>query len=391
MISVLWAIIHKELLDGLRDRRAVASAFSFPLFAPLLIAFMLNSLATSNETPIELAVLNAGQAPGLIDFIEGQGIDLREPPADTDAAEAAIADGDLHVVLVVPDDYGEDFRAGRPARVTMLIDDSQDAARAGIATARKLLQSYGAHIGALRLMARGVDPGLASPVMLDEQSLADPQKRAANLLDMIIMFVVLGAFVCSMYIAIEAAAGERERKSLEPLLINPTPRWLLVTGKWLASVAFGVVGILFTLVCLVVVFQQLQLETLGFRIVLDAATAGQIFLIALPLAPFAGAAQLLIASFTRSFKEAQLYISLSLTLPMLPGMVMSMNPIKTEDWMLAVPLLGQQLMGTQLLRGEGIDPLGYALASAGTLGISVLFLWITVRLFNGERILFGKA
>lgn len=391
MISVLWAIIHKELLDGVRDRRAVASAFSFPMFAPLLIAFMLNSLATSNDTPLDLAVLNADQAPGLVDFIEGQGVELREPPADAEAAEAAIADGDLHVVLVVPDDYGEDFRAGRPARVTMLIDDSQDASRAGIATARTLLQAYGSHIGALRLMARGVDPGLVSPLMLDEQSLADPQKRAANLLDMIIMFVVLGAFVCSMYIAIEAAAGERERKSLEPLLINPTPRWLLVTGKWLASVAFGVVGIVFTLACLVAVFQQLELETLGFRIVLDAATAAQIFLIALPLAPFAGAAQLLIASFTRSFKEAQLYISLSLTLPMLPGMVMSMNPIKTEDWMLAVPLLGQQLMGTQLLRGEGIDPLGYTLASAGTLAISALFLFLTVRLFEGERILFGKA
>lgn len=391
MISVLSAIIHKELLDGLRDRRAVASAFSFPMFAPLLIAFMLNSLATSNETPLDIAIIGAEQAPGLVDFISGQGIDLSDPPADTEAAQAAIADGDLHVVLVIPSDYGERFRAGRPARVEMLMDDSQDAARAGIATAHRLIQAYSGHIGTLRLMARGVDPGLVSPLMLDEQSLSNPQKRAANLLDMIIMFVVLGAFVCSMYIAIEAAAGERERKSLEPLLINPTPRWLLVTGKWLASLAFGVAGILFTLICLVVVFQQLELETLGFRIVLDVSTALQIFLITLPLAPFAGAAQLLIASFTRSFKEAQLYISLSLTLPMLPGMVMSMNPIKTESWMLAVPLLGQQLMGTQLLRGEGIEPLSYLLASAGTLAISVFFLYLTVRLFEGERILFGKA
>lgn len=391
MISVLMAIIHKELLDGLRDRRAVASAFSFPLFAPLLIAFMLNSLATSSDIPLDMAVLNAERAPGLVDFLNGQGIELSDPPADADAAEEAIAEGDLHVVLVVSEDYGEDFRAGRPARITMLIDDSQDTSRAGIATARKLLQAYGGHIGSLRLLARGVEPSLVSPVQLDEQSLANPQKRAANLLDMIIMFVVLGAFVCSMYIAIEAAAGERERKSLEPLLINPTPHWLLVTGKWLASVAFGVVGIVFTLVCLVVVFQQLELETLGFRIILDAKTAVQIFLIALPLAPFAGAAQLLIASFTRSFKEAQLYISLSLTLPMLPGMIMSINPIKTEDWMLAVPLLGQQLMGTQLLRGEGIDPLGYTLSTAGTLAISAFFLYLTVRLFESERILFGKA
>lgn len=391
MTGVLWAIIHKELLDGLRDRRAVLSAFSFPLFAPLLVAFMLNSLATSSETPMELAVMGAEHAPGLVDFLNGQGVDLADPPADMDAAHEAISEGDLHVVLVVDDDYGEAFRAGRPARVEMLIDDSQDAARAGIVTARTLLNAYGGQIGMLRLMARGVDPGLVSPIQVDERSQANPQKRAANLLDMIVMFVVLGAFVCSMYIAIEAAAGERERKSLEPLLINPTPRWLLVVGKWLASVIFGVAGIVFTLVCLVAVFQQLELESLGFRIVLDAVTAAQIFLIALPLAPLAGASQLLIASFTRSFKEAQLYISASLMLPMLPGMVMTMNPVNTEDWMLAVPLLGQQLMSTQLLRGEGLDPLGYALASTGTMAISVVMLWLTVRLFNGERILFGRA
>ncbi|MFT4974684.1 MAG: sodium transport system permease protein, partial [Myxococcota bacterium] len=106
MISVLMAIIHKELLDGLRDRRAVASAFSFPLFAPLLIAFMLNSLATSSDIPLDMAVLNAERAPGLVDFLNGQGIELSDPPADADAAEEAIAEGDLHVVLVVSEDYG---------------------------------------------------------------------------------------------------------------------------------------------------------------------------------------------------------------------------------------------------------------------------------------------
>ena len=388
MLHVLLAIVHKELLDGVRDRRAVLSAFSFPLFAPLLIAFMLNSLATRTEDPLELAIIGGENAPELVNFLENQGVELQETPEDP---ALAIEDGVLDVVLVIPQDYGEDFRQGRPATVQMMVDNSQDTARSGIITVRALLGAYSSHIGALRLLARGVDPGLVSPLSIDEIDQSNPQKQAANLLDMIIMFVVLGAFVCSMYIAIEAAAGERERKSLEPLLINPVSRAVLVTGKWLAAVAFGFVGVVFTLLVMMAAIGSIPLETLGFRIVLTPTVGLWIFLIAAPLAPLAGALQLLIASFTRSFKEAQLYISLSLTLPMLPGLIMSLKPVKTAEWMYSVPLLSQQVLGAKLLRGERIEAFDYLLAGGSTLALTVVCLGLTVWLFSRESMLFGKG
>ncbi|MFT5684677.1 MAG: sodium transport system permease protein [Myxococcota bacterium] len=388
MLHVLLAIVHKELLDGVRDRRAVLSAFSFPLFAPLLIAFMLNSLATRTDDPLELAIIGGENAPELVGFLENQGIELQEIPDDP---ELAIADGVLDVVLVIPEDYGEDFREGRPASVQIMVDNSQDTARSGITKTRALLRAYSGHIGALRLLARGVDPGLMSPITIDEIDQSNPQKKAANLLDMIIMFVVLGAFVCSMYIAIEAAAGERERKSLEPLLINPVSRTVLVVGKWLAAVAFGFVGVVLTLVVMMVAIRAIPLESLGFRIMLSVEVGFWIFLIAAPLAPLAGALQLLIASFTRSFKEAQLYISLSLTLPMMPGLIMSLKPVKTEAWMYVVPLLSQQVLGAKLLRGEQIAALDYILAASSTLALTGVCLWATVWLFSRERMLFSKG
>lgn len=388
MLHVLLAIVHKELLDGVRDRRAVLSAFSFPLFAPLLIAFMLNSLATRTEDPLELAIIGGENAPELVSFLENQGVELQETPEDPDLA---IEDGVLDVVLVIPEDYGEDFRQGRPATVQMMVDNSQDTARSGIITVRSLLGAYSSHIGALRLLARGVDPGLVSPLSIDEIDQSNPQKQAANLLDMIIMFVVLGAFVCSMYIAIEAAAGERERKSLEPLLINPVSRAVLVTGKWLAAVVFGFVGVVFTLLVMMAAIGAIPLETLGFRIVLTPTVGLWIFLIAAPLAPLAGALQLLIASFTRSFKEAQLYISLSLTLPMLPGLIMSLKPVKTAEWMFSVPLLSQQVLGAKLLRGERIEAVDYLLAGGSTLALTAVCLGVTVWLFSRESMLFGKG
>ena len=150
-------------------------------------------------------------------------------------------------------------------------------------------------------------------------------------------------------------------------------------------------GVVFTLVVMMVAIGAIPLESLGFRIVLTAEVGFWIFLIAAPLAPLAGALQLLIASFTRSFKEAQLYISLSLTLPMMPGLIMRLQPSQTEAWMYAVPLLSQQVLGAKLLRGESIAALEYLLAAGSTLALTAVFLWATVWLFSRERMLFSKG
>ena len=116
----------------------------------------------------------------------------------------------------------------------------------------------------------------------------------------------------------------------------------------------------------------------------------QLFLVAMPLILFAGAAQLTLASFAKSFKEAQTYLSITLMLPMLPGLFFSMKPMEPALWMAAVPALGQQAMTSIVLRGEDI-PIEFWLVSIGvSIVLTLGSIWYCVYLFTSEHF-FKKA
>ena len=389
MLNQMMAILQKELRDGIRDRRSLMSALLFPLLGPILCAVLLNTVANSSarSKPLELSVVGAENAPSLVAFLFTNGVEIQAPPPDP---ETAVRDGKLDVVLIIPEDYGERFRSGQSARVELVVDNSRSSARHNISRSKKMLQAWSSQLATLRLLARGVSPELLQPVKIDEVDLSTPQKLAASLLDMITMFVILAAFFCNMYLAIDATAGERERRSLEPLLINPVDRDVIVLGKWGATVIFGAAGVMMTLVFTTITMGFVPLEDIGVRISLGPPVIGAILLVTMPMTFLAGAMQLLVASFARSFKEAQTYISLILFLPMLPGIALTMSPVKTEDWMMMVPMLSQQLLVSDMMRGDPTGVLRHALAIISTMVISGFFLWWTARLFRKETIVFGR-
>ena len=94
-------------------------------------------------------------------------------------------------------------------------------ARPALERVRRLLARYGSEIGALRLITRGVSPAGVTPLKLEEIEISTAQQRAAQVLSFIPMFIILSAFVGGMSIATDSTAGERERGSLEALLVNP--------------------------------------------------------------------------------------------------------------------------------------------------------------------------
>ena len=390
MSRIWWRIVRivakKELIDGVRDRRALASALAFPLLSPVLVAFMFTAIARDHATPpvLELPLIGAEHAPGLVSFLETAGAEVVDAP---DQPERAVALGEVPLVLVVEPDYSERFREGRPARVSMWVDSSRNASRSAIRRATWLIEAYSSQAAMQRLILRGVDPQLLSAVELREQDTAGPQQRAANLLEMLVMMAVMAAFLGSMYLAMDSTAGERERRSLEPLLSLPVPRSALVVGKFLAAVAFGTLGVTFATLTMVVAMNLTPLELLGVRVVLTAPTALALLGVLLPLVPVAAALQLLVASSATSFKEAQTWLSMTLFVPTLPGMIMTVRPINPQPWMAAVPGLAQQVLSGKVLRGDGLSAsdLGLIMASSATITVAALVAlsW----LFERERIL----
>lgn len=385
-----WAVLRKELVDGIRDRRSVMSALIPPLMWPLMIVLMLNFIAEKRRQAddIELPIVGASHAETLVDWLKQQrGVEVVDGPEDP---YAAVRDGDVKFVIVIPEDYNELFAQSKAVEVELVIDRSDDDAGVFVRRARRLLSAYSGQIGMLRLVARGVSPAVAAPIRIDEVDVSSAQQRAAMVMAFLPMFLVLATFVGGMNIAIDTTAGERERGSLEPLLVNPAPRKSIVAGKWLASVVFAWVSVLLTFVLLQQAMERAPLESLGMRFQLDAGDVGALLAAVIPLAFLASGLQILVASFARSYKEAQTYVSFLIFVPMLPAFVMMFSPIDPQPWLAMIPLLGQHLLITEAMRGEP----GSLLVSLGA-GVTVTLsglacVAVTTRLFQREKIIFGR-
>ena len=390
LLEQAWPVFRKELLDALRDRRSLMSALLFPMFAPLMINLLFGTIAARERSADDLVfpVQGAELAPGLVAWIERANHEVVEATGDL---FAQVRDGDLELAVLIDLDYAEDFANGTPATVSLIIDGSKNELSSLVRRARTVLSTYGAQTSALRLMARGVSSEVRTPVRLEELDIATSQQRSANFLSFIPLFIIMAAFVSGMNVAIDTTAGERERGSLEPLLITPVSRNAIVAGKWLVTVTFASVGIVLVLAGTLFMLRRMPLEDLGVRLDIGALEVVAILAGVVPLAFLASGAQLLVSTFARSFKEAQTYISLLIFVPVVPGMAATVGALPTESWMVVVPSLGQQMLLTQVLGGEDPGLTLFLAAGVASLMLGLLCVMLTARLFQHERIVFGSA
>jgi sodium transport system permease protein len=198
-------------------------------------------------------------------------------------------------------------------------------------------------------------------------------------------FLLVTAFTGAMNVANDSMAGERERGSLEPLLLNPVSLWDLVFGKWLAICAFSLAGVVLTLL---VALAVLYATPLNAR--MHASALLWMLVVAAPLVPLAAGIDLLICTFAQTPKEGNSYLGVVLLAPMLTGMLAEFFPVRLTAAVAAVPLLGQQRMLSALTRGEipHIAWLGLSAACAVLLGAAALLA--TARLLRYEKVVFGR-
>ncbi len=384
------AVWRKELTDALRDRRSLMSALIVPLIMPLMIAVMFSTLAStlSDDQPIETPVAGREHAPNLMAWLEERGVVVRDPPADP---EAAVRAGDVDLVLVIDEEYGEQFRSVRPAVVRIVHDSSRTASRRTIGRVRALLRAYGSQVAVLRLMARGISPEVVQAVRVDDLDLATPAQSAARFFAMLPMFLIMVAFIGGMNVAIDTTAGERERQSLEPLLVNPVSRPALTAGKWITTCLFGLVATVLTLLMFVLMMRFVPLEDLDVQLSLGARQLLLMSLAVAPLVLLASALQMFVATFARSFKEAQTYVSLLVFVPIIPSTVLQFYPLQPTGWMMLVPALSHHLLLVDVMGGEPITALSLAASATATTLLAVLLLALTSRLLQQEKIVFGRA
>jgi sodium transport system permease protein len=389
-LGQLWIVWTKELRDGLRDRRAIGSLLIGVVLTPAIFGSMFAVIAgrAKNAEEIKLPVAGAEYAPALVDWLKQQtGVEIVPAPADP---EKAVLDRKEDVVLIIDKDFSKDMARAIPAPVKLVSDSTRDSARPKVTRVRQLVTVYSSQVAALRLIARGVAPSIAAPVRVQELEVSSAQQRLATLLSILPLTLVLAALTGGMQIAIDTTAGERERGSLEPLLLSPVPRIVLAAGKWLAAVSFGCGAVLFSMLLTVNVLRRVPWQDMGIRFRVTDGELMSLVALLLPLAFFLSAVVMFASTFARSFKEAQGYIGVLILLPMAPGLISTLYPLSNRPWLAPVPILGQYALAADILGGKPPSVSLYVLAGVSVLACAFILLALTSRLLKREAIIFGR-
>ncbi len=391
MMERIWTVFSKEVVDNLRDRKTIAGSLFYPLLGPLMMLLLFTvlgqTIGTAVEKPLPLPVIGAENAPALIQFLEQNGATIQKGPANP---EAEVREGNYEVVLVIPPNYGKDYTEGRPATVRLIADKSRQSATVSITRANNLLQAYSREMGALRLLARGVDPSVVDALAIEQADVSTPQSQAAFFLNILPYFIIFAVFIGGMYLVIDTIASERERGSLEPLLINPVARSEFILGKLSATIIFAIVSVVETLAAFYIMLNVLPTESFGVQVSMSITSIVEIFIIAAPLVILASALQMIVATFTKSFKEAQNYLGILPLIPALPGMVLAFLPIKVSMWMMLIPTFSQQVLINQVMRGETVDPLYFAVATLITIVVGLALVYVAIKMYEREQVLVGR-
>jgi len=381
-------VMRKELRDFARDRRTfLLTLLTAPLLYPLLFLGM-NKLTnlraeTQLEKDLSIPVEGMARAPNLVAFLASRGINATEAPADI---EGLIRSQQQDLALVIDKDFAADWHAGKPAKVEIVADTTRRTGDVQIARVRNVLNEYGQSVGALRLLARGVNPMVAAPVNVGTRDLATAEAKRGIFLSVVLPLVLmLFAFIGGSHLAMDTTAGERERQSLEPLLATPAARGALVSGKMLAAVVLGLASMLLILVS----FKVSASIGGGAARSLDVSFAamGKLLVILLPLVLIGTALLTCLSASSKSMKESQSHMVWLMLLPMLPGYALMAYPLKdTQLWQYAVPFLSQNQMLVKVTRGEMPSATQWAVYLAASAALAVVLWAVAVWRYRQERL-----
>ncbi len=383
--AIVWI---KELRESLRDRRVLINAFLLgPLLGPLIFLLLMRVVVDRElqraQQSLPVVVIGAEYAPNLLQALGQSGLQVL-PPVDN--PEQAVRSQRVDLVLRIAPSFAESWRAGEPAQVDLIYDASRREVGARAQRLHGMLDSYSRRIAAMRMVSRGLSPTLQAPLLISERDQATAQSRGAVLFGVLPYMLVLTAFLGGIFLAIDATAGERERQSLEPLLVNPVPRWQVLAGKLLASATFSFSSVCLSLLAFALAGALLPTERMGVAIDLGPRFVFIVLPVMVPLVLLIAILQTLVAAFARSYREAQTHLGLLQLIPMIPSALLAFLPFKQQLWMYAVPLLSQQLAIMRLLRGEPVTLLQALLSMVSTLLAALLAFQLARRLYDSEQL-----
>ncbi|MEM6486583.1 MAG: ABC transporter permease [Pseudomonadota bacterium] len=376
------ALLIKELKEAIRDRRAFMAAMIMAVLAPVLIyVSSVFAIEEAVEKPdVYIYISGAESAPDLVGRLAQENIFSATGAPDDDLRKWS----DRRIELLIPDDYAADMRSGRSIDLVLRADMSDTSLSSPLRRIRNAINDYSRGLGVKRVLLRGIDINLLRPITVEEQDLSAPNSSAAFINTMLLFYLLFGAFITGLSVAVDTSAGERERNVLEFLLCQPVPTYQVVAAKLLTASCVAVIGVVLTLALTSIAVGFIDLSKVGATFSLSAATVALLLLLLIPLCLFASSVHLLLAFQAKTFKEAQSIVSMVIVVPaFIPFALMLMENKPTYlQWL---PISGQYLLMEDLLKGLSIEPLSVIAVTLTTAMATFGLFAILARRLQSEK------
>ncbi len=393
-------IWRKEVTDNLRDRKALRQSILVPVLFGVVYAFLFPLLGNvmssrveeQGQQSLEVVAIGAENVnEALREILASADISLTEYTGTREALEAEIESAEITLAIIIPDSFANAIESEQPAQIELLTNND-GGSMFNIDTStfrlRNVLQGYSQALVSGRLTERGIDPAILTPIDIQQLSLTTPEQETAGQ-NSYLLSILVGLVVAmgGMYVALDVTAGERERGTLEALLLTPASDMEIFTGKLLA--VFSI-----TLIPTVATFVAFGLTT---NLLPESMSSGaQIPLIvfigsiiaALPFALAVNVIMMLVAIRMNTFKEAQSAATPVTMGAMFPTIAAGMFP-PTNPVLYLIPAYGTGAVVGKLAVDGAFPVVPFLLSVVGALVVAVIGIVIGMRLFNRERLLYG--
>jgi sodium transport system permease protein len=386
-LSAVIAVFRKELLDALRDRRTLAVVLlSAVLMGPLVLIALSGLVATleARAEQRELLVEGIESAPTLVNFLQRQTWTVLPAPADH---EARLRASTLkQPVLKLPPDFESALQRGEVPRVEIVSDSANRQAQAAVGRIERLLAGFNQERASIGLALRGIAPDLQTVIQVDARDLASNQTRATQITGLLPFFVLMAVLYGALNGALDSTAGERERGSLEPLLMNPAPHAAIVLGKWAAVAAVAFLIALLSCFSFLPAQWLLRSDSLQALFQFGLREALWFLAVLLPFAAALSAVLMAVAIRCRTFKEAQANSTVVVLAVSLLPLFTIVNDGGEAAWHWWVPALAQHALMTRVLKGEGFEAAQVLVPLVVCAALTVVSLQLVARMLRSAAV-----
>lgn len=383
---VIWTVLHKELLDLFRDRKALLGTFLVPLVIIPFVFFLLGISYSNVEKEARAYVPIAVKGTsGLIDSLTNiPGVHILTPPDP----QKALLEGELRAIITIPESFESRIRRGGTAEVTVAYDSTNQKSVYARDLIEQTMQSYSSTIVTKRLKQAGLSAQTIQPIAASYQNVATEERLSGGMLAGIIpLMLVVSLASGGVASANDLVAGEKERGTLESLMSAPIAANHILTAKLIAVMVMSCISAAASLVSLSLVVRLGPLDTaregfsLGF---FSPATLTVLVLtIVLTAAIFAGL-ELALSTIAKSFKEGQTYMSGVIFLAMVPSyMLMPLNPVDIPGYYYVLPVFNGVALCKEVFYGS-VDPLHALVGLGSSLLYVIAVIFFSAKLFRRE-------